>query len=112
MISHKIENYLAGHHVVCSTSGRVPYISSCFVTSRMDTGKVVGTSDKMYILYMASHHEAYTTPPLECSSDVHFQFVLTLQNIFQSPVYSHTQHIRIALCMFVMFITGNKLKLI
>ena len=48
MTSHKIDNYLTGHHEVCSTSGRVPCISICFVMSRMDTGKVVGTSDKMY----------------------------------------------------------------
>ena len=41
-ITHTIENDLTGAHL-----GGHPCISICFVMSDMDTGQVVGTSDKM-----------------------------------------------------------------
>ena len=48
-------------------------------------------------LYMAGHHEVYTALRLECTSNAHLRFVLTSYIILQSPVYSHTQQIRITL---------------
>ena len=56
VISFKIQNYLAGHHEVCSTSRRCACIRICAIMSYGDWADSGDQQQMQY--YLAGHQEA------------------------------------------------------